>query len=65
MGSIFDGKYSVTRVSTEVAWYSPCVLWSRGGSSGSRNCGVLELVVSQVCGRGFVGIEFLNGLALG
>ena len=36
--SSLDDEYSVTRVATEVAWYSPFVMWSRGGASG-RNDG--------------------------
>ena len=58
MGSSLDNNYSVTRVATEVAWYSPCVMWSRVGASGRSNGGRLEWVVGCVCGRGFVGIVF-------
>ena len=58
MGSSLDEEYSVTCVATEVSLYSPCVVWSRGGVSGRSNGGRLEWVVSWVCGRGFVGIEF-------
>ena len=54
---ILDDEYSVTCVVTEVAWYSPCVMWSRGGASGSIGGGRLEWVGGWVCGRGFVGIE--------
>ena len=39
MGSSLDDEYSVTRVTTEVAWYSPCVRWVRGGASGSIDGG--------------------------
>ena len=55
----------MTCVATEVAWYSPGVMWSWGGAIGRSNGGVLEWVVGWVCGRGFVGIEFWNGLELG
>ena len=64
MGSSRDDDYSVTRVATEVAWYSPCVMWIRGGASVRSDGGRLEWVVGWVCGRGFVGIESGNGLAL-
>ena len=58
MVSSLDDKYSVTRVATEVAWYNPCVMWSRGGASGRSDGGILEWVVGWVCGRGFVKFEF-------
>ena len=58
MGSSLDDEYSVTHVATEVAWYSPCVMWSRGGANGTNDGGRLEWVVCWVCGRGFVGIGF-------
>ena len=58
MGSILDNEYSLTRVATEVAWYSLCVIWSKGGASGRSDVGRLEWLVGWVCGRGFVGIEF-------
>ena len=58
VGYSLDDKYSVTCVATEVAWYSPCVMWSRGGASGRSDGGRLEWVVGWVSGRGFVGIDF-------
>ena len=58
MRSSLDDEYSVTCVATKVAWYIPCVIWSRGGASGRSDGGRLEWVVGWVYGRGFVGIEF-------
>ena len=57
VGSRLDDEYSVTCAATEVAWYSPCVMWSRDGSSGRINGGNLEWLVSWVYGRGFIGVE--------
>ena len=28
-----DNEYSVTRVATKVAWYIPCMIWSRDVTS--------------------------------
>ena len=50
VGSSLDDEYSVTRVATKVAWYIPCVMWSRVGESGRSYGGRLEWVVGWVCG---------------
>ena len=42
VGFRLDDEYSVTRMATEVVWYSPCVMWSRGGVSGRSDGGRLE-----------------------
>ena len=57
VGFILDNEYGVARVATEVAWYSPCVMWSRGGASGRSDGRILEWSVEWLWGRGFVGIE--------
>ena len=58
MVSSLDDKYSVTRVATEVAWYGPFVMWSRGGAIGRSDVERLRWVVGWVCRRGVVVIEF-------
>ena len=58
VGSSLDDKYSVTCVATKVAWYIPCVIWSRGRASGRSDGGILEWVVCWLCGRGFVAMDF-------
>ena len=65
MGSILDGGYSVVCVAIKVAWYSPCVIWSRGGTSGRSDGGCKGWVVGWVCGRGFCGCGFVKGVLLG
>ena len=55
-GSSIDGDYSVACVAPAVAWYSVCVMCSRGGASGMSNGGRLEWVGGWVVGRGFVGV---------
>ena len=32
VGYSLDGDYNVTRVAAKTAWYSSCVIWSRGGA---------------------------------
>ena len=54
--------YSVTRVATKMAWYSPCVIWIRGGKSASSNGGIILQVVGWVCVRGCFGCNFLNSV---
>ena len=48
VGSRLDGEYSVTRVATKVAWYSPCMICSRGGASASSGDGCKGWVVGWV-----------------
>ena len=55
-GSSIDGEYSVTCVAPVMAWYSVCVMWSRGGASGMSDGGRLKWVVGWVVTRGFFGI---------
>ena len=34
MGSSLDDEYSVTYVAAKLAWYSPCIRWSKDWVSG-------------------------------
>ena len=52
MVSILDEDCSVNWVATQVAWYSPCVIWSKVGASGRSDDGILEWVVGSACGKG-------------
>ena len=63
--SSLDDEYSVTCVATEVAWYSPCVMWIRDGDIVRSDGGILEWVLGWVYGKGFIWIEFWNGLVMG
>ena len=65
MVSILDEDCSVNWVATQVAWYSPCVIWSKVGASGRSDDGILEWVVGWVCGRGFFRSEFRKVVYLG
>ena len=58
MGYSLDGKYTVTHVATEVAWYIPVLIWIRGGASGRSNGGILERLVGWVYISRSVVIEF-------
>ena len=55
MGYSLDDKYSVTCGSTKVVWYSLCMIWSKGGASGSSIGLGINCVVCWVCGREFCG----------
>ena len=46
VGSSLDVEDSVTRVAANAVWYSPCVIWIRGGASG-------RILVNWLCVRGF------------
>ena len=59
-----DYEYSVTCVADKVAWYSPCMGWSRVGSSGRSFGGIKIWVVGWVCGRVFCGCVFVKGALL-
>ena len=65
MGSILDDEYSLTCVVTKTAWYSSCVIWSRGGEIGSSVDGRKVWVVGWGCGRGFYGCVFVKSVYLG
>ena len=62
---ILDDEYSVTRVTTKVACYIPCVRCSRGGESGRVDGGCKVCLVCWVCRRGFYGHGILKGMLLG
>ena len=65
MGSSLDGKHSTTRFTAKVAWYRPCMRWSRGGASG-RCVGEGKIwVVGWVCRRGFFRRVFVKCVFLG
>ena len=59
---ILEDKYSVTSVTTRAAWYNLCVIWNRGGDSARSDVGRILWVVGLVCGRGFFGCDFVNGV---
>ena len=58
MRSSLDDEYSVTCVATKVAWYIPCVIWSRGGASVRSDGGCKVWVIGWMYGRGFYGYGF-------
>ena len=62
MGSSLDGECSVIRVASNVAWYIPCVRWSRGGVSARSDGERIFWVVGWVCGRGFFECDFVHGM---
>ena len=59
---ILEDEYSVTSVTTRAAWYNPCVKLSRGGESARSDVDRILWVVGPVCGRGFFGCDFVNGV---
>ena len=56
-----NDECSVTRVATEVVWYSSHMKWSKGGESGRVFGGGTGWLVGCVCGRGLYGGMFGNG----
>ena len=65
MGSSLDAKYSVAHMATKMDWYTPCMIWSRGGSSIRSVCGAKGWEVDWVCGRGVRVYVFEKGVSLG
>ena len=57
VGSNLEYEYSVTLVAAKVAWYTPCVILSRGGTSEMSDGGIIWWVVGWVCVRGLLGIN--------
>ena len=64
MGSSLEEEYSVTRLAKNKAWYSTCVIWSRGETNARSDRGILLWVVVWVCGSEFFGSDFVNGVYL-
>ena len=64
MGSSLEDEYSVTCVAAKAGWYSPCVRRIGGGASAKSDGGIILWMVGWVCGKGFVGCEFVNGVQM-
>ena len=62
MVSSLDDEYSVTYVATKETWYSPCVIWGRGGASGGSVGRRKVWVVDWGCVRAFYGCVFVIGI---
>ena len=62
MVSILDDKCSLTCVAAQSAWYSPCVIYSRGRASARFDGGIIQWVKDWVCGKGFFECDFVNGM---
>ena len=65
VGSSLEDEYSVTCVAVQAAWYSLCVILSRGGAIARSDGGRIFWVASWVYVRGFFGCGLVNGVYLG